>query len=188
MMTSAAQVARPLAVEMADGSPAFAEVFRRHLPYVWRVLRSLGVPPAEVEDLCQDVFIVVHRRLPDFEGRSSLSSWIYGICWRVWQDQRRRPYRQRERAASEVPEVVAEATQGDAAAHHQTLERLGAILDRLDAGKRTVFVLYEIEQLTMKEVAQVVSCPLQTAYTRLHAARDYVRAQWQRLYGETTHG
>src|SRR4029077_11141693 len=66
--------------------PRFDEVFAQHLPFAWRVLRSLGAPVADLDDLCQEVFVIVHRRLREFEGRASLSSWLYAICWRVWQD------------------------------------------------------------------------------------------------------
>src|SRR5215831_1749948 len=155
--------------------PPFQEVFERHLGYVWRVLRSLGAPPADLDDLCQEVFVVVHRRLPEFEGRSSLSSWLYAICRRVWQDQRRRAYRRHEQPTASPPDGVVAYTPGDAVAHGEDLAHLTAILERLDPGKRTVFVLYEIEQMDMKEIATALACPLQTAYTRLHAARDHVR-------------
>jgi RNA polymerase sigma-70 factor (ECF subfamily) len=161
--------------------PVFSQVFQQHLPFVWRVLRSMGAPPADLDDLCQDVFVIVHRRLAEFEGRSSLSSWLYAICWRVWQDQRRRAYRRRERSTATPPEGVATFTPGDAAAQSEAVVMLTAILDRMDADKRAVFVLYEIEQMGMKEVAAAMDCPLQTAYTRLHAARDQVRREWRRL-------
>src|SRR5215471_5669659 len=162
-------------------APLFAEVFQRHLGFVWRALRSMGVPPADLDDVCQEVFVIVHRRLREFEGRSSLSSWLYAICRRVWQDQRRRAYRRREQPTAAPPDGVVSYTPGDAAAYGEDLAHLTAILDRLDAAKRTVFVLYEIEQMEMKDIAAVLECPLQTAYTRLHAARDHVRREWTRL-------
>ena len=59
------------------------QIFREYAPFVWRGLRRLGVPECDVEDVCQEVFVVVHRKLGDFEGRSSLRTWIYGICART---------------------------------------------------------------------------------------------------------
>lgn len=164
--------------------PPFQEVFERHLGFVWRALRSLGAPPSDLDDLCQEVFVVVHRRLADFEGRSTLSSWLYAICRRVWQDQRRRAYRRREQPTAAPPDGVVAYTPGDAAAYGEDLAILTSILDRLDEAKRTVFVLYEIEQMEMKDIAAALECPLQTAYTRLHAARDHVRREWTRLERE----
>ena len=68
------------------GLPDLAEIFRQYAPFAWRALRRLGVPDADVEDVCQEVFVVVHRKLGDFEGRSSLKTWIYGICPRTASD------------------------------------------------------------------------------------------------------
>jgi RNA polymerase sigma-70 factor (ECF subfamily) len=178
---STAIVAESAAVPPPPPAPVFHDVFQRHLGFVWRVLRSMGAPPADLDDLCQEVFVIVHRRLAEFEGRSSLSSWLYAICWRVWQDQRRRAYRRHEHATATPPDGVAPFTPGDAVAHGEDVAQLSGILERLDPDKRAVFVLYEIEELGMKEIAAALGCPLQTAYTRLHAARDHVRREWRRL-------
>jgi RNA polymerase sigma-70 factor (ECF subfamily) len=80
-----------------------------------------------------------------------------------------------------APEPAAEPPQERAAVARQSLAQLDRILDQLDDAKRAVFVLYEIEQLTMAEVAAAMGCPLQTAYSRLHAARAEVRAAVARL-------
>jgi RNA polymerase sigma-70 factor (ECF subfamily) len=152
--------------------PTLREVFDEHARYVWRTLRHLGVADADLEDLCQEVFVTVHRKLADFEGRSSLRTWIYGICLRVAADYRRRAYVRRERAFAE-PDADGATT--ESALPITQIERratMEALLDELDDDKRAVLVLYEIEGLTMKEVAEVVGCPLQTAYSRLHAARE----------------
>lgn len=163
----------------ASGGPAaappFAEVFRQHAPYAWRVLRQLGVPEAEVEDLCQEVFVVVHRKLPGFEGRSALSTWIYGICLRTASDHRRRAHVRRESPTDRPPERSGSAPQQREIERRQARAMLEEAVARLNADQRAVFVLYEIEQQTMAQVAQAVGCPLQTAYSRLYAARRIVR-------------
>lgn len=142
--------------------------------FAWRALRHLGVREADVEDACQDVFLVAHRRLGDFRGDSTLRTWIYGICVRVASEHRRRAHVRREVLESEPPMAVQPAEQVDQVHRRESVELLARILDRVDDDKRAVFVLYEIEDLTMKEVAQAVGCPLQTAYSRLHAARRLV--------------
>jgi RNA polymerase sigma-70 factor (ECF subfamily) len=152
----------------------FADVFRENAPYVWRVLRRLGVREADVEDLCQEVFVVVHRKLPEFEGRSSVRTWIYGICVRVASDHRRRAHVRREQPTENLPEEPHSAPQIKDLEREQARALLDRALADLDDDKRAVFVLYEIEQLDMKAVAQAVGCPLQTAYSRLHAARKRV--------------
>lgn len=151
-----------------------ATVFRENAPFAWRALRRLGVPERDVEDVCQEVFVIVHRRLADFEGRSSVRTWIYGICARVASDYRRSGRVRREIVTDAPPEASGGAAQHEALAMKQAREALDRILDTLDEDKRAVFVLYEIEQLPMAEVAEALGCPLQTAYSRLHAARKIV--------------
>jgi RNA polymerase sigma-70 factor (ECF subfamily) len=134
------------------------------------VLRRLGVPDADADDVLQEVFVIVHRKLPGFEGRSSVRTWLYSICVRVASDYRLRTRARRE-APSEVAEVAIEAGQE---AHVETAQArilLDRVLDALDDSKRAVFVLHEIEELPMSEIASALECPVQTAYSRLHAAR-----------------
>ncbi len=123
--------------------PAFADVFREHAPYAWRALRRLGVRDADVEDVCQEVFVVVHRKLPEFEGRSRLRTWIYGICVRAASDYRRRASVRREQPSNRVPEERHSAPQLKELERQQARALLDAALETLDEDKRAVFVLYE---------------------------------------------
>lgn len=167
-MSSAAAV-------LASSALTVEAIFREHAPYVWRALRRLGVAETDAEDVCQEVFLVVHRRLATFTGECALRTWLYGICIRTASDYRRRPHRLREQpAGDDLPEVRTPAPQEDELERRRSRDRLDAALDTLDEAKRAVFVLYEIEGLLMPEVAEAVGCPLQTAYSRLHAARKLV--------------
>ena len=162
------------------GIPPFATVYDDHVKFVWRVLGRLGVAHPDLEDVCQEVFIVVHRRLGDFEGRSSLRTWIYGIALRCASDHRRRAAR-RQPSAAPVAEVALASSQLedlDAREARATLERL---LELLNPEKREVFVLFELEELSMAEITALVGCPLQTGYSRLHAARATVAAAASRM-------
>lgn len=161
--------------EPQAAAPVFTEVFARHAPFVWRVLRRLGVREAEVEDLCQEVFVVVHRKLPEFEGRSSLPTWLYGICVRTASDHRRRAHVRREQPTDRPPERAGSAPQLREIERRQAKAMLDDALDRVPDDQRAVFVLFEIEQLSMNEVAEAVGCPLKTAYSRLYAARKLVQ-------------
>lgn len=154
----------------------FAHVFAENAPFVRRALRRLGVREADVDDVCQEVFLVVHRRLPGFEGRSSLQTWLYGISLRAASSYRRRPHRAREEISSSPPEESLPPPQDDDLDRKRALARLDAALATLDDDKRAVFVLYELEQIAMAEIAAVTGCPVQTAYSRLHAARRLVEA------------
>ena len=160
---------------MSSSEEQLAEIFGAHAPYVFRVLRRLGVDAADVEDVCQEVFLVVYRRLPEFEGRSSLRTWIYAICLRCASRYRKRPHRRRE-LVSDPPELPIDAAQQHALEHRQALQLLDHVLAQLPSAQREIYVLYELEELSMHEVAEAVGCPLQTAYSRLHAARKQVQA------------
>jgi RNA polymerase sigma-70 factor (ECF subfamily) len=166
--------------------PAFAQLYADHAAFAWRSLRRLGVRDADVEDLTQEAFVVVHRKLPEFDGRSSVKTWLFGICLKVASDYRRRAHVRREETVEQVPDTIAEPTQGDALERRQARKVLDQILETLDDDKRTAFVLFELEQWPMQEVADAMGCPLQTAYARLYAARKHVelaaeakRKEWQ---------
>lgn len=163
--------------------PRFEDVFGACAPLVCRTLRRLGLPEADVEDLAQEVFMVVFRKLPAFEGRSKVSTWVYGICVKVAADHRRRAYVRLESPRDEVPETEVTPPQGVAVARLEARALLDAVLAELDDDKRAVFVLYELEELGMAEVAAALEVPLQTAYSRLHAARKLVESAVNSLGG-----
>jgi RNA polymerase sigma-70 factor (ECF subfamily) len=156
--------------------PPFAEVFRTYSSFVWRVLLRLGVAESDVDDVAQEVFLGVHRNLSRFEGRCSLRTWVYGICHRRAVDYRRRASVRPELYSDDPPEQGVAADQEQGFALSQARQQLARVLDGLDEEKRTVFVLFDIEGVPMDEVAEIVGCPLQTAYSRLYAARRKVEA------------
>jgi RNA polymerase sigma-70 factor, ECF subfamily len=166
--------------------PAFREVFEGHAPYVFRALRGLGVAERDVDDICQEVFVVVHRRLPEFEPRASLRTWLYAICLRAASDYRRRARVRKEQVTDAPPDQSAPADQHERAERTWARDALDRALGQLDDDKRDAFVLYEIEGLSIAEVAEVVGVPLKTAYSRLTAARrevvDLVK-RWQAVGG-----
>lgn len=161
------QVATPLSV---------AQLFNTEGPYVVRALRYFGVPESDLADGCQDVFIVVHRKLDSFEQRSAIRTWLYRICQRVAADRRRRAHTRRE-LVTDTPITERATDDRTIAERSEARALLLEALEALDEDKRVVFVLYEIEGLSMKEVAEVIGCPLQTAYSRLHAARQTMAAR-----------
>jgi len=162
------------------GAISFRAVFEQHARYVWRCLRGLGVPAADVEDLCQEVFVVVSRKLSQLDSPASVRSWLYGICLRKVWDYRRLAHKKREYITEEIPDQPVAASQSDDLDRRAARAFLESALAKLDPKQRDVFVLYEIEQLTMAEIAAAVDCPLQTAYSRLHKAREQVEAACQR--------
>lgn len=162
--------------QVAVEIPPFAEVFRTYSTFVWRVLLRLGVAESDVDDVAQEVFLGIHRNLSRFEGRCSLRTWVYGICHRRAVDYRRRASVRPELYSDDPPEQGVAADQEQGFALSQARQQLARVLDGLDEEKRTVFVLFDIEGVPMDEVAEIVGCPLQTAYSRLYAARRKVEA------------
>jgi RNA polymerase sigma-70 factor (ECF subfamily) len=162
---------RIAAGEAAPALPSVGELFQQHAPFVFRVLRRLGVAETEVDDVCQEVFIAVQQALPAFEGRSSVRTWIYAIAVRRAANHARRAFRRYERVTEAPPDGVSECDPTAALERQRARALLDSLLAALDQPKRQVFVLYELEELSMREIAEVVGCPLQTAYGRLHAAR-----------------
>lgn len=149
-------------------APTFDDVYAANFAFVWRVLRTFGVPAASLEDAAQDVFVVVHRRLPEFEGRSAITTWLFAIARRVAGAYRRKDNGRTEPLADDpvgATDTFAAFSRAQAAA------TVMAILDTMDEDKRIVFALVELEQLSVPEVARMLDLNLNTAYSRLRLAR-----------------
>jgi RNA polymerase sigma-70 factor, ECF subfamily len=161
--------------------PTFDQVFEEHAPFVWRVLRRLGVRNADLNDVCQEVFIVVHGKLSTYHGGCSISTWLWGLCRRKASEYRRAPHLGREQLVEMLPEQGEPPRQELELDQRAKLRLLDAALATLDEDKRIVFVLHGIEEVPMKEIAEICGCPLQTAYSRYHAAQRLVEAAVQRM-------
>jgi len=160
----------------ADEQLDFEGVYEACFDFVWRNARRLGVPDAQVDDAVQEVFLVVHRRLSDFEGRSSVKTWIFGILVKVASDHRRSVRRKSPHArGAEVVDADTVPDEGanpdERLARSEGVRLLHKLLDELDDDKRAVFVLAELEQMTAPEIAAALDLNLNTVYARLRAAR-----------------
>lgn len=151
-------------------SLALPDVYREHHGFVWRSLYHLGLPRAHVDDAVQDVFIVVHRRLHEFDGRTTLRNWLYGIARRVASQYRRGAERsaQRLRVVPPSDPAVPDAREG---ARLEAAQLVRKFLDELDDEKREVFLLAELEGMSANEVADALALNVNTVYARLRAAR-----------------
>jgi RNA polymerase sigma-70 factor (ECF subfamily) len=171
-----------LQAEAAPSSPraapavetSYDAIYREHFDFVWRNVRRLGVPEAAADDAVQDVFVVVHRRLAEFEGRSSMRTWLFGILARVARDHRRSRARQANKAEALAAEAQPDSTPtpADLAARHQAAQILERLLDQIDEEKREIFVLVELEQMSVADVADALALNVNTAHARLRAARQ----------------
>ena len=162
---------------------SFKEVYDEHFRFVWRSLRRLGVPESDVADAVQDVFLVVHRRLGEFEGRSKVTTWLYGIAYRVAHDRRRLAHvRRRADDDGQMEERADERVDVAAAAERsQGLALLEAILDEMPIDQRAVFTLFELDALGGEAIAEMLEIPLGTVYSRLRIAREHFQRSLTRM-------
>jgi RNA polymerase sigma-70 factor, ECF subfamily len=151
--------------------PSFSELYRDYFDFTWLSLRRLGVPLSQVNDATQELFLVVHRRLGDFEGRSSIRTWLFSIAVRIASQYRRTARRHPELPLTEEVPASDATDPHEATAQGQQLRLLYELLGQLDDDKRAVFVLAELEQMTAPEIADALSIKLNTVYSRLRAAR-----------------
>jgi RNA polymerase sigma-70 factor, ECF subfamily len=149
----------------------FDQIYDQYFDFAWSNLRRLGIPAAHLEDAVQELFIVVHRRLAEFAGRSSLKTWLAGIAWRIASEYRR--HESRKGGTEPLPDTLVAPGRDPlgAAVHAEALRRLDSLLDGLDEDKRVVFVLAELEQMSAPEIAQALAVNVNTVYSRLRAAR-----------------
>ena len=147
--------------------PPFEEIYETYFTYVWRSAHRLGIPESGVDDVVQEVFVVVHRRLAEFEQRSTLKTWLYGITLRVAREHRRSTSRKSPQGSAHEP-----TDPDEAAAKAQAVRLVNALLDTLDDDKREAFVLSELEQLSAPEIAEATGVNLNTVYSRIRAARQ----------------
>jgi RNA polymerase sigma-70 factor (ECF subfamily) len=156
-----------------ESSLDFDEVYVRYFHHVSRWIRALGGPTTDLDDLTQETFIVVQRKLDQFDGRH-LSAWLYRIAKNVVSDHRRRAWFRRFGRGSDL-DLDAVGSVGDGPseiAEKREAERtLEAVLARMSPAHRAAFVLYEVEGYTGEDIAAMEQIPVNTVYTRLHHAR-----------------
>ena len=171
--------------EAREHERSFRLVYDAQVSFVWRNLRRLGVMDRDVEDKCQEVFVVAHRRWTEFVDRGhGPRAWLFQIVLRVASEARRHRRRHpvdpdggmaQDRQSVDAPQAVA-------VARKQALDLLDRALASIDMARRAVLVLHEIEQMTAPEIARTLELPLNTVYSRLRVARLELDAELARLF------
>jgi len=158
--------------ESREPRPTFRALYDAHFAYVWRAVANRGVPPAAMDDVVQEVFLVVHRKLGEFEGRSTVRTWLSGIVRRVVADHVKKRGNQASGQVS-LDEHAFQSGEDPAALveRRKAAALVDALLGKLSETHREVFVMYELEQLTTREIAEVTETNENTVQTRLKAAR-----------------
>ena len=167
--------------------PDFRDLFSKEFDYVWFTLRRLGVPPRDLEDVAHDVFMHVHKHLQEYDARRPIRAWLFGFAYRVASDYRRLARHRLEQLDAQ-PELEDRAPSvADQVERKQMLDIATAALDELELGRRAVFILHDVEGLSAPEIAETLSIPLNTAYSRLRLARKQFNkslARWRLRRGE----
>jgi RNA polymerase sigma-70 factor (ECF subfamily) len=154
---------------MSGRSTEFESAFRANHDFVWRCLRSFGVPVSSVDDAVQEVFMVMHRRLPEFDHRVPVRGWLYGIARKVAMAQRRKMSRTVEltaRADSDRP------LQDESLARSEAHQIVSEFIAGLEPGQQAVFVMSEVQGMTGPEIAEALGIKLNTVYSRQRLGRQ----------------
>lgn len=150
--------------------PPLGELYRRHADFVWRVLRRFGVPDEALEDVVHEVFMIVRRRLPEFDGAVEPTTWLFAIARGVASNVRRGRARAEARAHL-VPVSDPPPAPDQAIERAEAIACVAAFLAELDPDQRRVFELVDIEGLRGPEVAELLATNLNVVYSRLRLAR-----------------
>ncbi|MBX3227292.1 MAG: sigma-70 family RNA polymerase sigma factor [Labilithrix sp.] len=144
-----------------------------HFARIWSLLRRLGVPSEALDDAAQQVFIVAARRAVEIEvGRER--PYLQGVAVRVASEQRRSAAR---RDARRPPEDAAPPQPDELLDRKRARELLDDVLDAMPFDLRAAFVLFELDELTVPEIAQLLDVPEGTAASRLRRAREDFRSR-----------
>lgn len=159
-----------------DSAQRFEAVFDAEFGYVWTSLRRLGVPERDLEDLAHDVFVEVHRRFDDYDPARPIRPWLFAFAFRFASDYRRRARNRFEMLHDAPPD------RGHTDDAHRALEERQArdlVLRALegidDEDQRAVFIMYEIDEVPMRDIASAMNIPLNTGHSRLRLAREAFR-------------
>jgi len=164
--------------------PDFAAVFEAHFDWVWSTLRRLGIPERDCDDAAQNVFVAVFRRLADYDPVRPMKPWLFGFALRTASDYRRTAKNREEPQADPPARSGGLAADAQAMAREDralVLEALGAV----DDDRRAVFVLHEIDEVPIPQVAEALGIPVNTAYSRLRLGREDFRAAVRRIRART---
>ncbi|HSO39382.1 MAG TPA: sigma-70 family RNA polymerase sigma factor [Labilithrix sp.] len=158
--------------DVAPSAPTCREVFDRELPFVYNALRRLGIRAADLPDATQEVFATVAAVLGDYDPARPLRPWVFGIAYRVGLRYLDVSHRRRE-VPSEIPEAPDSSPGADAIVERNEERDLARFaLSKVEPSRRAVLILAHFEGLSVPEIASALQIPINTAYSRLHRARQ----------------
>lgn len=163
-----------------------AQIYDNYFDFVWRNARRLGIPEANADDVTQDVFLVVQRRIAHYDARASMQAWIFGILLRVVQDHRRSFRRKGSRHVPLEHEADRNAGATQDPSPLEQLERsqrvrlVEQLLSEIDEDKRDLLILSELEDWTLRQIAEFYGSNINTIFSRLRAAKRAFERAYER--------
>jgi RNA polymerase sigma-70 factor (ECF subfamily) len=152
----------------------FNALFLENYAFVCRALRSMGVDAASVEDRAQDVFVVLHRRIGDYDETRDVRSWLWGIARRVASTHERTQVRA-DRKLRALPDAPQARGPEERVRLREDAEFVAGVLATMPDDQQQVFVLTEVESMSAPEIADALGIKLNTVYSRLRTARARFR-------------
>jgi len=176
-------VQRESSAQISPADERFRALFEEGFDYIWNTLRRLGIPPCDLEDVTHDVLLDVYRKIELYDPVRPLRPWLFAFAFRVASDFRRRAQRRRE-SIGEIEHVDGAPLADERLASRQDRLLVAAALEKLDLDQRAVFVLHDLDDVAVPEIARTLGVPLNTAYSRLRAARENFVKALRRLQRE----
>jgi len=164
--------------------PTFRDVYLANFDFVWGILRRLGVREEDSQDVTQKVFLIVHRKLSEFESRAGIRTWLYGICINAARGYRNSaPIRHEVAVAPEqMAALIGAADEWHADSEFRREATIAEIvLDKLPGAPRLIFVLFELEDLSGSEIASLLGISIGTVRSRMRLARETFKRELKRL-------
>jgi RNA polymerase sigma-70 factor (ECF subfamily) len=156
-------------------------IFQEQFAFVWRYLRRMGLSEADADDAAQQVFVVLARKLDAIDPGKE-RAFLCGTCARVLSELRRTHRRRREVSSADSSEPIDTALgPEDVADRERARAVLDGVLDQMDIKLREVFVLFELEEMSTVEIAELLELPIGTAASRLRRARESFQSIVKRM-------
>ena len=156
---------------MTDERSQFEQAYRAEFDYVWNSLRRFGIPERDLNDVCHDVFMVVYRKWDDYDPDRPLRPWLYGIAFRVASDYKKKASNARETLSDPAPPSRPPSVY-DKMSKERARDLVMEALQHVELDRRAVFVMAELDGYAVPEVADALSIPVKTAYSRIRLARE----------------
>jgi len=153
--------------------PRFVDVFDSHFAWVWSTLQRFGVSEAEAPDIAQEVFVVVHAQLANYDATRPMRPWLFGIAYRIATRWRALARHRRELSTEDLGEIPDGRPAADEALERDEVRALvRRALATLSPTRRAVLTMNVLDEQAMPDVAEQLGIPVNTAYSRLRRARE----------------